>query len=109
MTVELSIGTPIVTLEPGGHARWEDAATIEDLGKVAETADRLGYHHPTCSEQVALPSSELARRNARYWDRLVTLGYIAALTQRIRITTNELVLAYHHPLEKSLSVTAPWT
>ena len=31
MTVKLSIGTPIVTLTPGGHGKWEDSATIEDL------------------------------------------------------------------------------
>jgi probable F420-dependent oxidoreductase len=99
MPVKLSIGTPIVTLTPGGHGKWEDSATIEDLGTVVETADRLGYHHLTCSEHIALPSSELARRGARYWDPLATLGYIAARTQRIRLATNVLVLAYHHPLE----------
>ena len=99
MTVKLSIGTPIVTLTPGDHGKWEDSATIEDLAKVAETADRLGYHHLTCSEHVVLPASELARRGARYWDPLATLGYIAARTERIRLATNVLVLAYHHPLE----------
>jgi len=99
MTVKLSIGTPIVTLTPGDHGKWEDSATIEDLARLAEVADRLGYHHLTCSEHVVLPASELARRGARYWDPLATLGYLAARTQRIRLATNVLVLAYHHPLE----------
>jgi probable F420-dependent oxidoreductase len=35
----------------------------------------------------------------RYWDPLATLGYIAARTRRIKLATNVLVLAYHHPLE----------
>ena len=39
------------------------------------------------------------RRGTRYWDPLATLGYLAARTQRIRLATNVLVLAYHHPLE----------
>jgi probable F420-dependent oxidoreductase len=99
MTVKLSIGTPIVTLTPGGHGKWENSATIEDLATVAETADRLGYHHLTCSEHVVMPASDLARRGARYWDPLATLGYVAARTRRIRLATNVLVLAYHHPLE----------
>lgn len=99
MTLKLSIGTPIVTLTPGGHGKWESSATIEDLATVAETADRLGYHHLTCSEHVVMPASELARRGARYWDPLATLGYVAARTRRIRLATNVLVLAYHHPLE----------
>lgn len=84
---------------PGMSAEWEIDASIEDLAQVAETADRLGYHHLTCSEHIALPARERARRGARYWDPLATFGYLAARTQRIRMATNVLVLGYHHPLE----------
>jgi len=97
--VKLSIGTPVVTMNPGVHGAWEESATIEDVARVAETADRLGYHHMTCSEHVALPASALERRGARYWDPLATFGYLAARTERIRFATYVLVLAYHHPLE----------
>ena len=99
MAVKLAIGTPVVTMTPGGHGAWEVSATIEDVAQVAETADRLGYHHLTCSEHVGLPAAELDRRGARYWDPLATFGYLAARTQRIRFATFVLVLAYHHPLE----------
>jgi probable F420-dependent oxidoreductase len=97
--VELSISSPIVTLNPGSHGPWEVNATVEDLATVAEVADRLGYHHLTCSEHIALPATELGRRGARYWDPLATLGYLAARTRQIRLATHVLVLAYHHPLE----------
>ena len=97
--MKLSIGTPVVTMTPGSHGTWETSATIEDVARVAETADRLGYHHLTCSEHVALPAGEIARRGARYWDPLATFGYLAARTTRIRFATSVLVLAYHHPLE----------
>ena len=97
--LKLSIGTPAVTMTPGAHGPWEQAATIEDIARIAETADRLSYHHLTCSEHIALPAAEIGRRGARYWDPLATFGYIAARTQRIRFATNVLVLAYHHPLE----------
>ncbi len=99
MSVKLSIGTPAVTMNPTWHGKWEEDATIEDITRVAETADRLGYHHMTCSEHVALPASEIDRRGARYWDPLATFGYLAARTQQIRFATYVLVLAYHHPLE----------
>ncbi len=99
MVVKLSIGTPVVTMTPAGHGAWEVSGTIEDVARVAETADRLGYHHLTCSEHVALPAAELDRRGARYWDPLATFGYLAARTERIRFATYVLVLAYHHPLE----------
>lgn len=96
---KLSISTPVVTMFPGVSADWEIDATIEDVAKIAEAADRLGYHHLTCSEHIALPAGEQGRRGTRYWDPLATFGYLAARTQRIRLATNVLVLGYHHPLE----------
>ena len=97
--MKLSIGTPVLTMNYMGFGEWERAGTIDDVARIAQTADRLGYHHLTCSEHVALPASELARRGGRYWDPLATFGYLAARTERIRFATNVLVLAYHHPLE----------
>ena len=38
-------------------------------------------------------------RGGRYWDPLATFGYLAAVTERIKLATHVLVLAYHHPLE----------
>jgi probable F420-dependent oxidoreductase len=99
MSVKLSIGTPIVTMTPGQHAPWEPDGSIDDVARIAETADRLGYHHMTCSEHIGLPEADLARRGSRYWDPLATFGYLAACTSTIRFTTSVLVLGYHHPLE----------
>ncbi|OBK25389.1 LLM class F420-dependent oxidoreductase [Mycobacterium asiaticum] len=96
---KLSVATPVVTMFPGVSADWEIDASIEDIAQIAEAADRLGYHHLTCSEHIALPAAERDRRGARYWDPLATFGYLAARTQRIRLATNVLVLGYHHPLE----------
>ncbi|MFT5201978.1 MAG: putative F420-dependent oxidoreductase [Candidatus Aldehydirespiratoraceae bacterium] len=97
--MRLALASPIVTLNPGTHAAWEDHGTIDDLATVAEAADRLGYHHLTCSEHIGLPATELERRGARYWDPLATFGYLAARTTQIRFATHVLVLGYHHPLE----------
>jgi probable F420-dependent oxidoreductase len=93
---KLSVSTPVVITLPHSGS-WEKDASIEDLVQIAETADRLGYHHLTCSEHIALPAA--AQERNRYWDPLATLSYLAARTQRIRLATNVLVLAYHHPLE----------
>ena len=96
--MKLGIATPVVTNVAGAALEWEKDATVEDIGLVAETADRLGYHHMTCSEHIGLPSTETARRGARYWDPLATFGYASARTKRIRFATMTLVLGYHHPL-----------
>lgn len=97
--MKLSIATPIVTVLPGSHARWEEDGTVEDLVRIAETADRLGYDHLTCSEHVGIPAADAPRRGARYYDPLATFGYLAARTRQIRLATFVLVLGYHHPLE----------
>jgi probable F420-dependent oxidoreductase len=91
--------TPVVTMLPGAHAQWEEEGGIEDIARIAEAADRLGYHHLTCSEHLGVPRAQAERRGATYWDPLSTFGYLAARTERIRFATNVLVLGYHHPLE----------
>ncbi len=96
--MKLGIATPVVTNIGGAALEWERDGTVEDIGRVAETADRLGYHHMTCSEHIGLPSTEAARRGSRYWDPLATFGYASARTKQIRFATMTLVLGYHHPL-----------
>ncbi len=97
--MRLGIITPIVILLPRAHNAWEVDASVEDLVAIAQAADRLGYHHLTASEHIAVPVDVEARRGKRYWDLLSTLSYLAAVTERIRLATNMVVLPYHHPLE----------
>lgn len=97
--MKLGIITPIVTAVPGAVAAWESEAGIAELAIIAAAADRIGYHHLTCSEHVALPTQVAEQRGGTYWDPLATLGFLAARTTRIRLATQVLVLGYHHPLE----------
>jgi probable F420-dependent oxidoreductase len=92
---------PGVTLAGGAalHASWERDLTPGDLARIAETADRLGYHHITCSEHVGIPPEIESIRGGRYYDPLATFGFLAAGTRRIRFATHVLVLGYSHPLE----------
>jgi probable F420-dependent oxidoreductase len=100
--VKFGILTPVLSLTPGLHSAWELNGTIEDVGRIASTAERLGYEYLSCSEHVAIPSEPGARpipSGLRYWDPLPTFGYLAARTSRIRFTTLVIVLSYHHPLD----------
>ncbi|WP_396904412.1 TIGR03619 family F420-dependent LLM class oxidoreductase [Mycolicibacterium phlei] len=96
--MKLGITTPVVTNVAGAPLTWEADAGIAEIARVAQEADRLGYHHLTCSEHIGVPSAEAGRRGSRYWDPLATFGYVAARTERIRLVTMTLVLGYHHPL-----------
>ena len=98
MALRLGIQTPVLVQTMRAHAHWEEDAGPEELRRVAQTADRLGYHHLTCSEHVMVPDSEAQRRGVVYWDPLATLAWMAALTERIRLATNVVVIGYHHPV-----------
>jgi probable F420-dependent oxidoreductase len=97
--MRLGIVTPLFTTLPGGHAPWEEDAEFADVVPIVEAADRLGYHHVTCSEHVVIPEAVATVRGGRYWDPLAAFGYLAARTEQIRFATHVLVLGYHHPLE----------
>jgi probable F420-dependent oxidoreductase len=97
--MRIGIVSPVVIRLPGRAGDWEEATGIEGLARIAETADRLGYHHLTCSEHVAVPEPVAEVRGGTYWDPLSTLGYLAARTTGIKLATRVVVLGYHHPLE----------
>lgn len=97
--MHIGISSPIVIAHPAMCADWERDAGIGELTRIAETADRLGFHHLTCSEHVAVPVDIAVERGGTYWDPLATLGFLAARTSGIRLATQVLVLGYHHPLE----------
>jgi probable F420-dependent oxidoreductase len=96
--VKLGIITPVLTLLPRAHAHWEELATFPDVVQVVQEAERLGYHHCTCSEHVAVPVSAAEVRGGRYYDPLATFGALGAVTSTIRFAAHVLVLGYHHPL-----------
>ncbi|MGK9273068.1 TIGR03619 family F420-dependent LLM class oxidoreductase [Williamsia muralis] len=97
--MRIGITSPIVVQHPAAASAWEREAGPAELSRIAQTADRLGYHHLTCSEHVAVPVDVATERGGTYWDPLATLGFIAAQTHQIKLATQVLVLGYHHPLE----------
>lgn len=96
--MKLGIVTPGLTLLPRAHAQWEETATFADVVAVVQEAERLGYHHCTCSEHIGVPVEIAKVRGGRYYDPLATFGALAALTATIRFAAHVLVLGYHHPL-----------
>ncbi len=97
--LRFGLTTPIMTLLPRRAPSWEADAGPEEIRKIALAADRLGYHHLTCSEHVGIPTEVAKVRGGRYYDPLSTFGFMAAITQRVRFLTHVIVLPYHHPLE----------
>ena len=97
--MKLGVTTPVLTMIPRTHAKWEADNDFDSVVRVAEVAENCGYHHLTCSEHVAVPEPVAELRGGRYWDPLSMFGYLSAVTPQIRLVTHVLVLGYHHPLE----------
>jgi len=96
--MRFGLTTPIVTRHPANDAPWTEDAGPAELVRIATTADRLGFHHLTCSEHVAIPAAAAPVRGTRYYDPLATFGFLAGQTENIRFVTHVLVLPYHHPV-----------
>lgn len=97
--MRIGILSPVVFRPTGQFSPWEVDAGPTEVVAVAQAADRLGYHHLTCSEHTAVPTAIAAKGGGTYWDPLATLSFLAAKTSRIRLATHVLVLGHHHPLD----------
>jgi probable F420-dependent oxidoreductase len=96
--MRFGLTTPVVTLVPRSHAAWEADAGPQELRRIAVRADELRYDYLSCSEHVGVPAADAEVRGGRYYEPGSTLGFVAALTQQIRLLTHVIVLPYHHPL-----------
>jgi len=96
----LGIVTPVLHMNPRfDPPEWEVTASVEEVVSVVQQAESLGYDWVACSEHIAIPAAASTVRGGRYFDPFSTLGYFAAVTQRIGLLTHMAVLPYHHPLE----------
>jgi probable F420-dependent oxidoreductase len=78
---------------------WEASATTEDLMAVAQAADRAGALYVGVCEHVAIPKPFDERMGTTWYHPYVTLGFLAAATERVRLLSHVIALPYHHPLE----------
>lgn len=98
--MKLGIVPPVVNRNPRfDPPAWEESAGIDELAEVARAADALGYDFICFPGHVAIPAAVAPVRGGVYWDPVATMGYIAACTQRIRLTAYCVVLGYYHPLQ----------
>lgn len=78
---------------------WEADAGVDDLVAVAQAADRAGALYVGVCEHVAIPKPLDETMGATWYHPVATLGFLAAVTTRVRLLSHVLALPYHHPLE----------
>jgi probable F420-dependent oxidoreductase len=74
-----------------------EQATPALIRRHAIRAEALGFDDVWVSEHIIVPRKEFPR-SPLFYDPVVTLSYVAAVTERVRLGTTVLVLPMRHPL-----------
>ncbi len=77
---------------------WEPHAGPADIRRVAEACDRAGFFYVAVCDHIAVPRDRAAAMSTVWYDPVATLGYLAAVTERVRLLSYVYVVPYRHPL-----------
>ncbi|MFF4364068.1 LLM class F420-dependent oxidoreductase [Streptomyces sp. NPDC001604] len=77
---------------------WEATAGPEDLVQIARTADRAGFGYLASCDHVAIPRRLAPAMSTVWYDPVATLGFLAGVTERIRLLSHVAVVGLRHPL-----------
>lgn len=77
---------------------WEAAAGVDELVAMSQAADRAGALYIGVCDHVGVPRPADEKMSATWYDTIATLGWLGAVTERVRLLSHVYVLPYRHPL-----------
>lgn len=77
---------------------WEAGAGPEDLVEIARSADRAGFGYLASCDHVAVPRRLAPAMSTVWYDPVATLGFLAGVTERVRLLSHVAVVGLRHPL-----------
>src|SRR5882724_1965929 len=83
---------------------WEGAAGAAELAEVTKAADRLGFFYVGVCDHVAIPHSHAGAMSTIWYDTMTTLGFLAGITENVRLLSHVAIPAYRHPLVSAKAV-----
>jgi probable F420-dependent oxidoreductase len=100
-TVAFGIQLPIqaqttLTAEP-----WETRAGPAELARVAQQADRSGFFYVAVCDHTAIPRRLAPSMSTTWYDTVATIGWLAGITERVRLLSHVYVAALRHPLRSA--------
>jgi probable F420-dependent oxidoreductase len=94
---EFGLFLPVV--QPINRQEWEETADIHDVQRVAQAAETAGLDFLCVQDHGAIAAPELETYgSARFYDPLVLLGYLAAVTTSIKLATHVIQTHLRSPL-----------
>lgn len=85
-------------LYPGGSDHWFEGIRPDEIVRIAQRADELGFDQLRVGEHFVIPRDWVPTMGSRWADCVSTLAFIAGVTRRIRVASSIIVVPYHHPL-----------
>ena len=89
---------PIVAQSTVFLQGWEPRAGTDEIRRVAQACDRLGYFYVAACDHVCVPRDRAPAMGTTWYDTIATLGFLAAATERVRLLSYVYVPGYRHPL-----------
>jgi probable F420-dependent oxidoreductase len=89
---------PIVAQSTVFVQPWEKDAGTAELAQVARACDRAGFFYVAVCDHVCVPRAQAAAMSTVWWDAVATLGFLAGVTERVRLLSYVYVPGYRHPL-----------
>jgi probable F420-dependent oxidoreductase len=78
---------------------WEAGAGPDELVRIARAADSLGFLYVAVCDHTAVPRRLAAGMSTTWYDTMTTLGFLAGVTERVRLLSHVYILALRHPLQ----------
>jgi probable F420-dependent oxidoreductase len=97
-----------MTLPIQGQSRlmaetWEASAGAPELRRVARACEAAGFDNVSVCDHVAVPRELAGRMSTVWYDPVATLGWLAGITDRVRLLSQVYVLPYRSPLQTAKS------
>jgi probable F420-dependent oxidoreductase len=96
--MKFGFGLPALILYPPVMSPWEAEASPNDVLRIAQKADELGFDWITVSEHIVMPEEMVEIMGSRYPEALSAAAFLAGATKQIRILPYVLVLPYRNPV-----------
>jgi probable F420-dependent oxidoreductase len=77
---------------------WELDAGPPEIARAARQADESGFFYVGVSDHTVIPRRLAPAMGTTWYDTVATLGWVAALTSRVRLLSYVYVAALRHPL-----------
>jgi probable F420-dependent oxidoreductase len=83
---------------------WEASAGTAELVALARAADHAGFFYVAVCDHVAIPRPLATAMGTTWYDTFTTLGFLAGVTNNVRLMSHVSVLPYKHPLQTAKAV-----